>query len=141
MDMGLKLDGGFYLLMIIILVVVAFFALILLKYAVEDKDKKYMIVHGIIFVTTLVLMFFSYKNFKKDLIREIKRENIISISNYDDDKSIIEIKEQKFIISNNLIRKAHISDKNIIEYSISDLEIVRFQKLYLTPELYESLGY
>lgn len=139
--MMFKLDAGFYLAIILILAVVAIIALVLLIYAAQDKEKKYMTVHGIILFITLLLMFFSYKNIKKDLIKETKQENIISIYNYGDDKSIIEIKEQKYIISNNLIRKAHISNKNIIEYSISDLGIVRFQKLYITPELYESLGY
>lgn len=141
MDMGLKLDGGFYLCIILILAVVAIIALVLLKYAIEDKEKKNMTVHGIIFCITLLLMFFSYKNLKKDLIKEIKNENIISIYYYDDNKSIIETEQQKYIISNNLIRKANMSDKNMIKFSISELEIVRFQKLYLTPELYKSLGY
>ncbi len=141
MDMVFKHDVGFYLGMIMILAVVAFIALILIKYSVENKDIKYIIVHGIIFCTTLVLIFLSYKNCKKDLTREVKREDIISINYYGDEKSIIEIEDHKILISNNLIRKAYMSDKNIIEFSISDLGIVRFQKLYLTPELYKSLGY
>lgn len=135
------MDVGLLILGTIILAFVSIFAIIFICYAKESGEKIRILIHSIVLIAAVILIIISVKTLKKDLHREIINENIISIYHYEDNKCMIETNESKSLISNELVKKASISNEDMLVITKSDLGNVRFVKLYLTPETYKSLGY
>ena len=135
------MDVGLLILATIILSFISIFAIIFIHYSIEDGEKIKATVHSIVLVTAVVLIIITVRTLRKDLNRELINAYITSIYHVEENKCVIETDDAKSLISDELVKRAIISDENILVITKSDLGNVRFVKLYLTPETYKSLGY